>query len=130
MNQFQNVHFSPEIKPPARRAYAPEGKSKSITTPDKYAFHFTGPAGIHLPGNKAPPFGWGFFTYVEDSTVSGGLSFESDAEFGKNSHSWTASSDYAQKQTRMLIGVTTAWRLNLLNAFLIIGVKGKEIDNV
>ena len=62
-----------KIKSPACRAYALKGKSKIITTPEKYAFHFTGPAGIHLLGNKAPPFGWGFFTYVEDSPVSGGL---------------------------------------------------------
>ena len=56
---FQKWDSFRKIKPPAplpvRRsyrpegsAYAPEGKMRILTTPEKYATHFTGKAGIHL----------------------------------------------------------------------------------
>jgi len=51
------------VKPPARRVYAPEGKTKISTTPVKYASHFTGQAGI--------------------LEVFRGLKFESDEEIGQ-----------------------------------------------
>jgi hypothetical protein len=52
-----------KIKPPAGRAYAPEGKAKILTAPEEYALYSTGQAGIHL--------------------VFRGLKFDPDARIGQ-----------------------------------------------